>query len=307
MTLDRKQHWLHGFEGVVSALVTPLDARGRVDTEAVHRLVELQLSSGVPAIMVGGTTGEFMAMDEEERRDVVALFVEATAGRAKVVANIGHVDYNKSIRLAEHATGVGVDAVAAITPYFLPFTEDSIESYLRNLSRSVPEMAVMGYHFPRNATNELTIATFGRLLEEPNFVGVKCSVGSLEEVLPFLEFRGEATIMSGNDELFNEFVSAGGRAVVSGNASVFPELIVMLFTQCLAGEWSDADSELMNDIASAGRHGAPDRLKELLRRRGVIGEFSHVVTHTKEDVRRDGNDAAAARVEKFLETLESKV
>lgn len=307
MTLDRKQNWLHEFEGVVSALVTPLDARGRIDAEAVHRLVELQLSSDVPAIMIGGTTGEFMAMDEEERRDLVALFVEATAGRAKIVANIGHVDYHKSIRLAEHAHSVGVDAIAAITPYFLPFTEDSIETYLRTLARSVPDMAVMAYHFPRNATNELTSATFGRLLEEPNFLGVKCSVGSLEELLPFLEFRGEATIMSGNDELFNEFVSAGGRAVVSGNGSVFPELIVKLFSQCLAGEWSAADSKLMNDIAIAGRHGAPDRLKELLLRRGVTGEFSHVATHTKEDILRDGNDDAAARVEQFLETLGSKL
>ena len=302
MTMDRTQHWLFQFEGVVSALVTPLDRDGKIDAEAVQRLVDLQISSDVPAIMIGGTTGEFMAMDEVERRELVEIFAEATAGRAKIVANVGHVDYKKSMRLAEHAKSVGVDAVAAITPYFLPFTESAVESYLRELARNVPEVAVMAYHFPRNATNDLTSATFGRLLEEPNFLGVKCSVGTLEEVLPFLEFRSEATIMSGNDEIFNEFVLAGGRSVVSGNASVFPELIVKMFAKCLAGEWSGVESELMNDIASAGRHGAPDRLKELLRRRGVTSEFSHVVTHTTEDVQRDGNDEAAVRVEKALQT-----
>ena len=306
MTMDRTQHWLYQFEGVVSALVTPLDSNGKIDANAVRRLVDLQISSDVPAIMIGGTTGEFMAMDEQERRELVEVFAEATAGRAKIIANIGHVDYNKSIRLAEHAKSVGVDAVAAITPYFLPFTEDAVETYLRNLARSVPDTAVMAYHFPRNATNDLKSASFGRLLEEPNFLGVKCSVGSLEEVLPFLEFRAEATIMSGNDEIFNEFVLAGGRSVVSGNASVFPELIVTMFAKCLAGEWSAQESELMNDIASAGRHGAPDRLKELLRRRGVTSEFSHVVTHTMEDVLRDGNDDAAVRVEQSLETVGSK-
>lgn len=305
MTFGRRQHWLFNFEGVVSALVTPFDARGKLDESAVHRLVELQLASGVPAVMVGGTTGEFMAMEEEERRDVLSLVVETIAGRAKVIANVGHVDYKKSLGLAEHAKSVGVDAVAAITPYFLPFSEDAIETYLRDISRSVPELAVMAYHFPRNATNELTIETFARLLEEPNFMGVKCSVESLEEVLPFLELRSEATIMCGNDQLFNEFVTAGGRAVVSGNASVFPELIVRVFGNCLAGEWSAADSKMMDDISIAGRHGAPDRLKELLRRREVAESFSHVMTYTKEDVRRDGNDDAAVRISQSLKALES--
>ncbi len=306
MTFERKGHWLSTFEGVVSALVTPHDNHGKIDAEAIHRLVDLQLSAHVPAIMIGGTTGEFMAMDEGERRDLVTVFVEATAGRAKIVANVGHVDYKKSIRLAEHAVGAGVDVVAAITPYFLPFSEDSIESFLRSLAHSVPETPVMGYHFPRNATNPLTTQAFGHLLEEPNFVGVKCSIGTLEEVLPFLEFREEATIMCGNDKLFSEFVAAGGRAIVSGNASVYPEIIVDIFGRCLADQGSAADVELMNDVAGAGRDGAPDRLKELLRRRKIVSEFSHVMTHSNEDVLRDGNDDAASRVEKALETLRAK-
>jgi len=306
MSFDRKNHWLSGFEGVVSALVTPLDANGNIDSEAVGRLVELQISADVPAIMIGGTTGEFMAMDEGQRRDLVSAFVGATAGRAKIVANIGHVDYRKSIRLAEHAAGAGVDAVAAITPYFLPFTDDSIESFLRSVARSVPETPVMGYHFPRNATNPLTTQSFGRLLEEPNFVGVKCSIGTLDEVLPFLEFREESTIMCGNDKLFSDFVGAGGRAIVSGNASVYPELIVDMFGRRLVDQGSAADVELMNDVASAGRDGAPDRLKELLRRRGVTGDFAHVMTYTKQDVDRDGNEDATARVEQALEALQAK-
>lgn len=300
MTYDRVRGWLADFSGVISAVVTPFDAAGGLDMDAIGRLAELQVGAGVDAVMIGGTTGEFLAMGENDRRRALEAFVDGIAGRVRVVAHTGHADPQVGRRLTKHAAATAVDAIAILCPYYFPTTTGAAKEYFRNLAELVPDTAVVVYNFPRNTTNAFPDTAFEELTDLPNLAGAKCSVATFDELRSYLRFEPEFRIICGTDTLLAEFVRAGGRAIVSGNASAYPELIQRAFARALEGKWSSADAALLADIAHATRAGAPDRLKQLLRGRGIDTGPARIRTFAPSEAKSDGSDQAQMRVEKEL-------
>ena len=57
------------FSGVGVALVTLFDDDGRVDVPGTADLAGRLAETGLDAFVVGGSTGEAYALEEEERRD----------------------------------------------------------------------------------------------------------------------------------------------------------------------------------------------------------------------------------------------
>ena len=63
-------------KGLGTALITPFDANGKVDYEALARLLDTQLTGFVDYIVVLGTTGEAATLTAEEKRDVRRFIVD---------------------------------------------------------------------------------------------------------------------------------------------------------------------------------------------------------------------------------------
>lgn len=287
---DRSTGWFGGFHGVIAAAVTPFDDAGGVAFDRIPPLVQLLVDGGAGGIMVGGTTGEFVALTPAERSDVLRAFLDAVAGRVPVVAHVGASDPGTAQRLTADAAAAGAQVVAAMTPQFFPTTEPAVERYFRELARAVPHLPFLVYDFPSRAGNTVSTELFTRLLEEPNLAGTKMSIETLGELVPFLAFEPEVVVICGNDTLQERFVAEGGRAVVSGNATLYPELVSRIFARLLDGAAAPEDLALLADVAAVTRAGAPDRLKALLRRRGHDAGASRVRTHLDTDV--DEPDAA---------------
>ena len=76
------------FAGCTVALVTPF-RDGAVDEAGLRRLVEWHIEQGTPILSPVGTTGESPTLSHEEHERVIAVVIEAAAGRAKVVAGHG--------------------------------------------------------------------------------------------------------------------------------------------------------------------------------------------------------------------------
>ena len=87
------------FTGAMTALVTPLRG-GRVDEEALRRLIEEQIEAGIDALVPCGTTGESATLSHEEHLRVVATVVQAARGRVPVVAGAGSNSTREAIELA---------------------------------------------------------------------------------------------------------------------------------------------------------------------------------------------------------------
>ena len=291
---DHDSGWARSFSGVVAAAATPMTPSGDVDPDGIHRLTGFLIERGVDALMVCGTTGEFPVLSARERSSATAVFVQAAGGRVPVIAHVGDLSVGRARRLAYEAAAAGASALAAMTPYLLAHSQAAIEGHLRDIARTVPELPFFAYLYPRAAGQTLPVDRFAALMEEPNVAGVKLSVERLGEVLPFLELAPDRCVMCGNDTLMPAFVAAGGRAVVSGNATAVPEVVVEAFRALVAGEEPGSAHALLQDAAAASM-GAPDRLKEILRLRGLDLGPARVRTHLPGE--RAGDDRPARLVE----------
>lgn len=285
MIYDRSG-WTRSFSGVVAAAATPMTSSGEVDPGGIHRLTGFLVDRGVDGLMVCGSTGEFPALTAEERSSATAAFVEAVGGRVPVIAHVGDLSVDRARRLAYDAAAAGATALSSLTPYYLAHSPAAIGEHLRSIARTVPELPFFAYLYPRAAGQTLPVDRFAALMEEPNVAGVKLSVERLDELLPFLELAPDLCVMSGNDVLMPRFVAAGGRAVVSGNATAVPEVVVGAFRAFAAGEDPGPLQRLLEDAAAVSL-GAPDRLKEILRLRGLDLGPARVRTHLPKEVEGD--------------------
>ena len=105
------------FQGMATAMVTPMDAQGAIDYEAMGRFIDWQIDCGINALVVMGTTGENATIEPEDQTQVIRFAVERTAGRIPVIAGTGTNNTEHVLRNTREACRVGADAVLVVTPY----------------------------------------------------------------------------------------------------------------------------------------------------------------------------------------------
>jgi len=99
------------FTGVCTALVTPFHQSGRIDFDAFGKLIDYQISAGVDAVCVCGTTGESSTMSIREHIAAVEFCVKRVNHRVKVIAGCGSNDTSAAVYLSLHAQESGADAL----------------------------------------------------------------------------------------------------------------------------------------------------------------------------------------------------
>lgn len=260
--------------GVICPMVTPFDATGELDLPAVSRLIEFLLTGGVNGLMVAGTTGEGLLLQEDERKRLIEHVVTWVAGRVPVIAHVGAITTREVLTLTRHARAVGVTAVAVITPYFYSFDDEALFTHFMTTAEAALDLPIFLYTFPSNAKNDIGPELFARLLEAaPNIVGIKSSNPSLTRLQEYLAVAGErAVIFCGVDGLMLPALVMGAHGQVSGNANVFPELFRDLYAAWLQGDLERARKlqRLVDRVRLVLRDGiSPVYFKEALKLRGV--------------------------------------
>src|SRR5690349_22991915 len=134
-------------QGVLTALATPFADDGRLDTDALRRLVDRGIDGGVHGVVACGSTGEFAALSHAERRHVVETVIDQAAGRVPVVAQTGAVSTAEAIELSRHAQDAGASVLMVVTPYYEALSLDETLRYLHDVAESV-ETPIMLYNLP---------------------------------------------------------------------------------------------------------------------------------------------------------------
>lgn len=151
------------FRGSYTVTVTPFTEDGAaVDVPALERFLDWQIESGVPGVIVLGTTGEFLTVTEAEREVVVGSTVEQVRGRIPVLVGTMDAHTPTAVRHSRSAEAAGADGLMIVPPYYYTPTEDEIFAYYRAIAESVT-IPIMLYNNPVTSNVDMSAALVGRL------------------------------------------------------------------------------------------------------------------------------------------------
>ena len=230
------------FTGVITALVTPL--RGdALDEEALRRLVDEQIASGVDGLVPVGTTGESPTLTNEEHLRVIQLVVEATKKRVPVIAGTGSNSTRETIEMSAAARKVGADGLLLVTPYYNRPGQEHLYRHFKAVVEAVPLPSVL-YNVPGRTACDLLPETIVRLAELPQVVGVKEATGSAlraSQVLAQLGAKNDqVALLSGDDATAFPLFALGARGVISVVSNVAPKQMSAMWDAAAAGDWKSA-------------------------------------------------------------------
>lgn len=189
-------------EGIITAMVTPLDAGGAIDESATVRLIHHLLDNGSDGLVVAGTTGEGSTLDDDEKCALFELAV-AEAPDSLVIANTGSNDTAHSVHLTERATALGVDAVFAVAPYYNKPNRRGLIEHYRAIAGATDRDVVL-YNIPSRSVVDMPNDLLAELAQIPNVAAVKQARGEDIAPIPGLD------LLAGDDLLFRQVLDLGG-------------------------------------------------------------------------------------------------
>ena len=154
------------FRGSYTVSVTPFTADGSmIDLDAQRRFIDWQLECGVPGLIIFGSTGEFLAVSDDERRAMVTATVEHVAGRIPVLVGTMNAYTPNAVRYSREAQELGADGLMIAPPYYYTPTEDEIFGYYRAIADAV-DLPIMLYNNPVTTNVDMSATLVARLTAE---------------------------------------------------------------------------------------------------------------------------------------------
>jgi 4-hydroxy-tetrahydrodipicolinate synthase len=225
--------------GAMTALVTPF-AKGRVDFEALGRLIEAQVAAGIDAIVPCGTTGESTTLSHEEHKDVVRFAVKAAAGRTKVLAGTGSNSTAEAVELTRDAARAGADAALLVAPYYNKPTQEGLHRHFKAVGVEAGGFPMVLYSIPGRCGIEIAIPTLARLAKLTFVVGLKEAGGSVDRVSSIVAAAPELPVLSGDDSLTLPMMAVGARGVISVVSNLLPADVKRMVEAVRANDWETA-------------------------------------------------------------------
>lgn len=256
-------------------MATPLLGDGyTVDTAVIPQLVEFLLEKGVAGLFVGGTTGEGILLAPAERMRLHEATVRAADGRVPVIVHTGANQMGTAVSLARHAAEIGVDAMAAVTPWFYGMPDDALADYYQTIAQAAPQTPLLLYDIPHMAGNGISPALLARLADElPAFAGMKCSRPDAQMIRQLLDtMPDEGIFLAGNEAIALGSLAMGADGLITGLSTAVPEPFVALTAAFAAGNlveaqrWHHTINQMLACLPAGKRIGA---IKQILAERGI--------------------------------------
>lgn len=225
------------FEGIMTALLTPLTRENTVDVPKLEKLIDFQLENGVKGLLVLGGTGEYTALTMEAREQAVRATVRHANGRVPVVAGVLEPGIGESIKFAKACKAAGADALLLLAPFYVHPTQEGIIDFFRAVDQAV-DMPLLVYNIPyRTYVNVLPETVEKMAAQMPNIIGMKECSPSFGQAVELLQRVGDQiSVLSGEEFLMTGEVLMGAKGGVMATANLIPNVWVKLYELAEAGE-----------------------------------------------------------------------
>jgi dihydrodipicolinate synthase/N-acetylneuraminate lyase len=230
-------------QGIYVPNIVPLDSRGDINEPELRRYVDWLIEQGVHGLYPNGSTGEFLRYTVEERRRIIEIIMDQTAGRVPVLAGAAEANVRETIKACEYYASLGVRAVAIVSPYYYRLTPGAVYAYFKEIGRNTP-VDVTLYNIPMFAS-PIDVPTVQRLSEEcERVVAIKDSSGDVAHMQRLISAvrpnRPDFSFLTGWDPVLLTMIQLGCDGGTNATAGVVPELTRDLYEQTVAGRIDEA-------------------------------------------------------------------
>jgi len=224
------------FTGSLVAIVTPMFEDGRLDLDALKKLIDFHVDAGTDGIVIVGTTGESPTVNVDEHCLLIKTTVEYVAKRVPVIAGTGANSTAEAIELTAKAKSLGADACLLVAPYYNKPSQEGLYQHFKAVAEAVAIPQIL-YNVPGRTGCDLSNDTVVRLAQVPNIVGIKDATGGIERGTDLLlRVPADFAVYSGDDATSLALMLLGGKGVISVTANVAPQLMHDMCVHALNGD-----------------------------------------------------------------------
>lgn len=229
--------------GIFTPNIVPLDARGEIHEPELRRYTDWLIERGVHGLYPNGSTGEFTRFTAEERRRIIAIMADQTRGRVPILAGAAEANVKETISACEYYHGLGVRAVAIVSPFYYKLSPSAVYAYFREIGRHSP-VDVTLYNIPMFAS-PIDVPTVQRLSEEcSRVVAIKDSSGDLPHMIRMIKAvrpnRPEFSFLTGWDAALMPMLLIGCDGGTNATSGVVPEITRKLYDLTMARRLDEA-------------------------------------------------------------------
>jgi 4-hydroxy-tetrahydrodipicolinate synthase len=188
---------------VLTAIVTPFDADGAVNEQALVALMRHLADNGSDGFVVAGTTGEASTMTDEEQLGLIELAVSERPQGKSIVAGTGTNDTRVAVHLTERASELGVDATLSVTPYYNKPSRLGLRRHYEAVAGAT-DKPVLLYNIPLRTATNMGPDLLAELAQIEGIEGVKQANDAELQPIDGLE------LYAGDDGTFARTLDMGG-------------------------------------------------------------------------------------------------
>lgn len=303
---------INSFNGVWSAMSTPLTNEGKVDGNALEKLVEHQLRLGIKGLFLAGTAGEGPFLPDKERLRLVQLTVRFAAGRLPIALQITDNSAERMQENLERYQDSGIDMVVIAPPFFQ--TREKVGDFIFKLYKQVidaSQLPVGIYNRGKYSSVFVTPETLQRILEEPKVILCKDSASQPEFTKAIMKAKkhrkDELGILCGNEFDCIPYLKTGYDGLLFGGACFNGAYAVEMHRLAKAGKYKKAQ-EIQDHLVSVMKKvfGGDDikcwlaGQKELMRRLGIFNTAKTFLNYEVTDECSKMIDEVLAEEKKWL-------
>ena len=236
-------------KGLSAFPITPADAEGRVEVDALRRLVASLCAAKVDSIGLLGSTGTYAYLSRIERRRALDAAIEEAGGKAPILVGVGALRTDDAVRLAEDAKAAGAAAGLLAPVSYTPLAEEEVFQHFATVARA-SGLPLCIYDNPATTHFRFSPALVGRLSRLPGIIAVKSPAPEPQAVAAHLaELRGLVpdgfSLGYSGDWRSVEALIAGGDAWYSVIAGLFPRASMAIVEAVRKGD--DSGARLLNE------------------------------------------------------------
>lgn len=229
-------------KGIWAGITLPWAEDYTLDEDAFRKNLTRVCEAKPHGVYTTGSTGEFYALQPEEFRRMVDIFMEIVPAHG-LPTQVGCISPNTrdTIALLQYAQRKGVSGVQVALPYWMELTDREVLQFFDDITAACPGLPLIHYNIPR-AKRFLLGHDYVKIKEvAPDLVGVKFTFagshfGDLHDAIlknPDLSFFvGENLLVSG--------MQLGARGSCSSLVLMNPATVLRMFELAEEGQWADA-------------------------------------------------------------------